>query len=156
MKTSNMKRGQIISITLCLAVVLLGLIGCHSRTWVDAWRPTPILKGLAWHNEACQQTAYDIDSDGRIDRLRFWFGSGLAEELIDGDFDGWFDSHVVIVYGKDRERKQIHTQAPAVPVTNTPGAFKRPEAQTTEPNQSPPTSTAVTECAPSRTSCDHV
>jgi len=116
------------SITLCLSAILCCLIGCHSHIWRDAWQPIPVPKGLAWHNEAFQETAYDTDSDGRIDRLRFWMGSGTAEELIDEDLDGWFDIHIVIVYGKDRERTKVHAQAPAVPVTNAAGAFERPRA----------------------------
>lgn len=113
--------------SLCLSMISLSLIGCHGHRWRDAWQPKPVPKGLAWHNEAYQQTAYDINSDGRIDRLRFWIGSGLAEEFIDDDLDGWFDTHLVIVYGEDRERKQLHTQAPVAPVTNAAGAFERPK-----------------------------
>jgi hypothetical protein len=110
---------------LSFSVILFCITGCHSPR-LDAWHPISVPKGLAWHNEACQQTAFDIDADGRIDRLRFWGGSGLAEELLDDDLNGWFDSYLVIVYGKDRERKQIHTQAPATPATNAAGAFERP------------------------------
>jgi hypothetical protein len=109
-----------------LLVILIWVAGCQSRTQLDAWQPTSVPKGLAWHNAAYQQTAFDIDADGRIDRLRFWGGSGVADELIDTDLDGWFDSHLIIVYGKDREKKEIHTQASAVPVTNAAGAFERP------------------------------
>ncbi|MDX2109088.1 MAG: hypothetical protein SFY80_02490 [Verrucomicrobiota bacterium] len=82
--------------------------------------------GFAWHNPSSQQTAFDVDADGRIDRLRFWIGSGSAEELIDDDLDGWFDRHVSIVYGKERDRKKIHSEALEVPVTGGSGAFPRP------------------------------
>ncbi len=115
-------------IALSLSGILLGLTGCHGRTLVDAWEPLPAPAGLAWHNEACQQTAFDRDSDGRVDRLRFWIGSGLAEELIDNDLDGWFDTHLFIVYGKDGDRKPIHQAVPAVPVTHAPGSFERPRS----------------------------
>jgi hypothetical protein len=109
-----------------VSVVFLCLAGCQGHAWRDAWHPIQVSKGLAWHNEAFQQTAFDTDANGRIDRLRFWIGSGMAEELIDDDLDGWFDSHLVIVYGKDGERKKIHKEAPVVPVTNAAGAFDRP------------------------------
>lgn len=82
--------------------------------------------GSAWRNEAFQQTVFDADSNGRIDRLRFWMGSGVAEELIDDDRDGWFDTHLVTVYGKETGRKKIHKEAPVVPVVNSTGAFDRP------------------------------
>lgn len=116
-------------LTLSLAALLFWVTGCRSHTWIDSWQTVSAQKGLAWHNAAHQQTAFDIDADGRIDRLRFWTGSGLAEELIDEDLDGWFDGHVVIVYGNNREREPIHIQAPAVPAANAAGAFERPRNQ---------------------------
>ncbi|CAM2768366.1 hypothetical protein [Rariglobus hedericola] len=128
-KAFSKKMKNRVSVALSIAVILFCVTGCNSHTWVDVWQPISVPKGLAWHNAAYQQTAFDIDSDGRIDRLRFWIGSGLAEELMDTDLDGWFDSHVVSAYGKDREQKQIHTQAPAVPVANAAGAFERPRDQ---------------------------
>jgi hypothetical protein len=107
-----------------LSVVCFCLAGCH--TWPDAWQPIQVPQGVAWHNAAFQQTAFDSDANGRIDRLRFWIGSGLAEELIDDDLDGWFDRQLVTVYGKDREQKKIHQEAPAVPATYAAGGFDRP------------------------------
>ena len=111
------------------SVICIGsfaLVGCQSHSWPDRWQPIQVSKGVAWHNPAFQQTAYDVDADGRVDRLRFWIGSGLAEELIDDDLDGWFDTHHFSAYGKERELKRIHESAPAVPVTNSLGAFDNP------------------------------
>jgi hypothetical protein len=105
---------------------LLSLVGCQSHSWPDVWRSITTPKGVAWHNPAHQQTAFDVDSNGRVDRLRFWIGSGLAEELIDEDLDGWFDIHLSIVYGNERERKKVHAPTPSVPVTDGSGAFPRP------------------------------
>lgn len=110
-----------------ILAVSVSLIGCHSRAWVDSWRPVPVKEGMAWHNEAYQQTVFDVNSDGRIDRLRFWVGSGLAEEFMDDDLDGWIDSYVSIVYGESGERTHVLAEAPNVPVTNSTGAFKRPK-----------------------------
>ncbi|MGC4071595.1 MAG: hypothetical protein QM760_03625 [Nibricoccus sp.] len=126
MKPSCTQTSRLIPIGFCLSLVLGCLTGCQSYTTHDAWRPIQIPKGLAWHNEACAQTAFDTNADGRVDRLRFWIGSGLAEEFIDDDLDGWFDRQVASVYGKDGDPKQIHREAPAAPVTNAAGSFERP------------------------------
>ncbi len=105
---------------------LLSLAGCQSHSWPDAWQTLKVTKGVAWHNPAHQQTAFDYDANGRVDRLRFWIGSGLAEELIDEDLDGLFDIHLSIVYEKERERKRIHLPTPSVPETDGSGAFSLP------------------------------
>ncbi len=105
---------------------LFCLVGCQSHSWPDAWQTLKVTKGVAWHNPAHQQTAFDYDANGRVDRLRFWIGSGLAEELIDEDLDGWFDIHLSIIYEKEPERKRIHLPTPSVPVTDGSGAFSRP------------------------------
>ena len=100
------------------------LTGCH--TYRDSWQPVPSPTGKAWHNESCQQTAFDRNKDGRIDRLRFWIGSGAAMELHDNDLDGWFDDLVFLANDRERERSPRRVQAPAVPVTGASGAFQRP------------------------------
>ena len=109
-----------------LLTASVSLIGCRSRAWVDSWQPIPTREGMAWHNEAYQQTVFDVNSDGRVDRLRFWVGSGLAEEFIDDDLDGWIDSYVAIAYGESGKRTKVRAEAPNAPVTNSTGAFKRP------------------------------
>ena len=101
------------------------LVGC--RTWPDSWQERPVATGKAWFNESCQQTAFDTNGDGKIDVLRFWIGSGAARELHDNDLDGWFDDLVYLSYEKERGRVHQHVEAPAVPVTGSSGAFKRPE-----------------------------
>lgn len=110
---------------LWLSAALFSLSGCAGRGWVDAWKPIPAPQGKAWHNAACQQTVFDTNGDGRVDRLRFWIGSGLAEEFIDEDRDGWFDTHLKLAYEKG-ERRRIRSKAPAVPITDAAGSYARP------------------------------
>ena len=101
------------------------LDGCH--TYRDSWQPVAVPSGKAWHNESCQQTAFDSNGDGRIDRLRFWIGSGTARELHDNDLDGWFDDLVFLSYERERERSHRRVQAPVVPITGGSGAFEGPQ-----------------------------
>ena len=111
------------------AYAMLGLLitllsGC--RTYTDSWQPAVVPTGKAWHNERFQQTAIDANSDGRIDRLRFWIGSGAARELHDRDQDGWFDDSVWLAYERERERTPLRTRAPLIPTTGGTGAFPFP------------------------------
>jgi len=105
-----------------ILAILAGLLSCD-QAWEDSWKPTPIPNGMAWHNEACQQTAFDTNKDGRVDRLRFWRGSGTAREQNDRNLDGWFDELVELVYEKERDRHSIHVRAPENPKTGSPGSF---------------------------------
>jgi hypothetical protein len=98
--------------------------GC--RTYPDSWQPLSVQTGKAWHNAACQQTAFDINGDGRIDRLRQWIGSGTARELHDDDRDGSFDYLVYLSYEREGERRPKRLEAPAVPVVGSSGAFNVP------------------------------
>jgi hypothetical protein len=61
-----------------------------------------------------------------VDLLRFWIGSGAAQEQQDHDFDGWFDDLVEFAYQKERERKPLRLRVPKVPVTGDSGAFPLP------------------------------
>ncbi len=81
---------------------------------------------MAWHNARWQETAFDRNDDGRVDRLRFWIGSGAARELHDNDFDGWFDDLVFLSYEREGKRRPMHIEAPAVPSTGGSGAFQTP------------------------------
>jgi hypothetical protein len=100
------------------------LSGC--RTYPDSWQTVSVQTGKAWHNAACQQTAFDTNGDGRIDRLRQWIGSGTARELHDTDRDGWFDDLVFLTYEREVERRPERLKALAVPVTGNSGAFELP------------------------------
>lgn len=110
----------------CSALLAFAVVlgGCH--TYRDSWQPVPVPTGKAWHNENCQQTAFDRNGDGRIDRLRFWMGSGTARELHDNDLDGWFDDLVFLVYEQEQGRSHVRVQAPVVPITGSSGAFELP------------------------------
>jgi len=108
-----------------LVAIAVVFVGC--RTWQDSWQPVPTTTGKAWHNDKFQQTAFDTNGDGRIDRLRFWRGSGFAQELHDNDFDGWFDELVSLTYEEERSRKPERILAPDVPVTGSKGPYDRPE-----------------------------
>jgi hypothetical protein len=107
-----------------LTVLTAFLVGC--RTYTDSWQPAPIPTGNAWHNEHFQQTAFDTNSDGRIDRLRFWSGSGSARELQDRNQDGWFDDTVFLAYERESKRIHMRARAPLVPATGSTGAFPFP------------------------------
>jgi hypothetical protein len=113
---------------LYILVLLLPLVSsCGSHTYSPSWQSFAITKGIAWHNEGNQQTAYDTNSDGRIDRLRYWRGSGIARELHDQNNDGWFDTRIVIVYGTERIRNVVKVRAPHVPKAGTNTSFDIPE-----------------------------
>jgi hypothetical protein len=98
--------------------------GCH--TWQDSWQPVSAPKGQAWFNEKWQQTAFDNNGDGRVDRLRQWMGSGAARELHDTNFDGWFDNLVYLSYEREGPTTQQRIEAPAVPITGSSGTFDVP------------------------------
>src|SRR5262245_41720728 len=115
-------RFKMLSTLIAFAVMLSG---CH--TWRDSWQPSSVPTGKAWHNERWQQTAFDMNGDGRIDRLRQWMGSGAARELHDNDFDGWFDDLVFLSYEQERTRSHQRIEAPAVPITGSSGAFQVPQ-----------------------------
>jgi len=100
------------------------LAGC--QTWQDSWQPMPVSNGKAWFNQRFQQTAFDTNEDGKIDRLREWIGSGFAEELHDNDLDGWFDDRIVLVNGRESERRHLHLEASVVPITGSSGRFELP------------------------------
>jgi len=108
--------------TLVAFAVVLG--GC--RTYQDSWQPVRVPTGKAWHNENYQQTAFDSNGDGRIDRLRFWTGSGTARELHDNNLDGWFDDLVFLSYEREQKRSPQRVQAPVAPITGGSGAFPLP------------------------------
>ena len=124
MKNSHPKlpRRFMIHSTFVAFAAVLG--GCH--TWRDSWEPMPVSTGKAWFNERFQQTAFDTNGDGRIDRLREWIGSGTARELHDNDLDGWFDDLVFLAYEREGERRHLHLEAPVVPMTGSSGAFEVP------------------------------
>lgn len=108
----------------CLPLAIAAILSsCGSHEYAPTWQPFAIQKGKAWHNEGWQQTAYDSDSDGRIDRLRYWRGSGIARELHDQDHDGWFEIRLVIVQRNERIRSKIRIKAPLVPKTGTNQEF---------------------------------
>ena len=111
--------------TCCGLIAFIAVFsGC--RTWRDSWQPVPVSTGKAWHNESCQQTVFDTNGDGRVDRLRQWIGSGTARELHDNDLDGWFDDLVFLGYERESERRHLHVEAPVVPATGSSGSFEIP------------------------------
>ena len=112
---------------LATSLVIATLAGCGSHTYYPYWKQFPVKKGVACHNEGSQQTAFDNNSDGRIDRLRYWRGSGIARELLDRNNDGWFDTLVVIVYDNERSRTDIRIRAPHFPKEGTNMSFDIPE-----------------------------
>jgi hypothetical protein len=99
--------------------------GC--RTWQDSWQPMTVPAGKAWFNERFQQTAFDTNGDGRIDRLRDWMGSGIAKEWHDNDFDGWFDDLIFLGYERESKREHLHLEAPVVPTTGSSGFIELPQ-----------------------------
>jgi hypothetical protein len=113
--------------TLLLLCLVSLHCGCRTRTWTDSWQPEPVPEGSAWHNSKFQQTAIDVNSDGRVDRLRFWRGSGTASELHDTNRDGWFDELVHLSYERERERLPYRSRVPSVPVTGSTGSFPYPQ-----------------------------
>ena len=114
---------QFIMLSILIAFVAT-LVGC--RTMRDSWQPVSVPAGNAWFNEGWQQTAFDLNGDGRIDRLRQWIGSGTARELHDNDFDGWFDDLIDLSYEREEKRSHQRLEAPAVPITGSSGAFQIP------------------------------
>jgi hypothetical protein len=98
--------------------------GCH--TWRDSWQPIQVSTGKAWFNKRYQQTAFDTNGDGRLDRIRDWVGSGVAKELHDNDLDGWFDDLVILGNERESERRPLHVKAPEAPVSGSSGAFEMP------------------------------
>ena len=119
--------------SLILVLLIAVISGCGSHTYSPSWQQFAIPKGSAWHNEGNQQTAYDTNSDGRIDRLRYWRGSGIARELHDQNNDGWFDTRIVIVYGSERTRNIVKVRAPLVPKAGTNTSFVIPALYDEDP-----------------------
>lgn len=120
------KRGSLGLITPRLLIVLtpiLFLASCASDPYSPYWKSFAFQQGVALHHEGFQQTAYDTNSDGRMDRLRYWRGSGIARELHDNNKDGWFDTRVIIVYGEERSRNHLRIRAPFMPKHGTDKDF---------------------------------
>ena len=51
----------------------------------------------------------------------------MARELHDQNYDGWFDTRIVIVYGSERIRSVVKVRAPLVPKAGTNTSFDIPE-----------------------------
>jgi len=113
-------------ILICPFLAMLLASGCSTKTTDDRWRVEPVAVGKAWHHPMVQQTAFDADQDGRVDRLRHYIGSGLAMEQWDTDKDGMFDVLVTISYDKERGRTPQKAPAPVVPKAGNAGAFPKP------------------------------
>src|SRR4051812_46744485 len=124
MKDVHLKSLRRIMTRSILITFAVAFAGC--RTWQDSWQPMPVSTGKAWFNERFQQTAFDTNGDGRIDRLRQWIGSGTAQEWHDNDLDGWFDDLIFLGDERESERRHLHLEAPVVPVTGSSGAFELP------------------------------